>query len=111
MKKANILAAFFGLIAFFGLAFGAYTTFTDLKTTGDLLVGNNATITGDLAVAGDSSVSGGLALDFVTLDSAVNVSVTTPTVVGQLVRDASFILYIATATTSTSDWIKVGTQS
>ena len=109
--KGNFLAAIFGLFLMIGLAFGAYTTFTDLQTTGDLLVGDDCTITDELTVAGETTLSGATNSDSFTISGIVDVAVTTPTVVGMLVMDSSYILYIATATTSIADWIKVGTQS
>jgi len=127
MKKGNLLAAAFGAIAFVSLAFGAYTKFTDLQTTGDLIVGDALTVsgattlsggisgatslTGNTDVTGTFDATGAITGDSLTISGVVDVTVTTPTVAGMLVIDSSYILYIATATTSVNDWIKVGTQS
>ena len=110
MNKGIFLAATFGILAFFSIAFGAYTTFTDLKTTGNMLVGDSITVTNDLTVAGNTSISD-VSSSALTLTGIVDVAVTTPTVKGQLVVDSNYDLYISTATNSISDWIKVGTQS
>jgi hypothetical protein len=104
MNKSTFLAVAFGMIAFVGLALGAYTTFTDLKTTGDMLVGDTLTVVGDTVLGGPATA------DYIILSEAVNVAVTTPTVVGQLVRNASFVVYIASGTAGVSQWIKVGAQ-
>lgn len=111
MNKSTFLAVVFGVLAFFGLAFGAYTTFTDLRTTGDILVGDDLTVTDELTVTGDTTLGGAVTGDSLTISGIVDVTVTTPTVAGMLVVDSNYVLYIATATTSIADWIKVGTQS
>jgi hypothetical protein len=41
----------------------------------------------------------------------VDVTVSTPTVLGQIVRDSSYKVYIGTNTTGLNGWQKVGTQS
>jgi len=120
MKKANILAGIFGVIAFFGLAFGAYTTFTDLKTTGDLLVGDDASITGDITVGGETTlanVSGAVGTftsystqPYLILSSTYSLTTTTPTALGQLALDGSYDLYVASGTDNPTQWIKVGGQ-
>jgi len=131
--KGSFLAGIFGLFAIVGLCFGAFTTFTDLQTTGDLLVGDDAVITDALTVSGAATLSGGLSGatsitgntditgtldatgeitgDALTISGVVDVAVATPTVVGQLIVDSNYELYISTATDSIADWIKVGTQS
>lgn len=70
--------------------------FSDVQTV-------NATVSGTLTAAG-VNVSGGFVVPTVDIDT------TTPTVAGQLVKTSAFVIYIGTATTSTSSWTKVGGQ-
>ena len=51
-----------------------------------------------------------LAANRVRLLEVVNVNTSTPTVVGQMVIDSSYKLYIATNTTNVQGWAKVGAQ-
>lgn len=90
MKKG--LIAFVAVIAFMAIAYAAATKFTDVNVTGDLTVGGTSTV-GKLAIP------------------QVNVLTSTPTAVGLLVRDSSFVVYISTLTTGVNGWQKVGTQS
>lgn len=80
------------------------TVHTDHKVTGTQTIEGNQTVAGTAAVTGVAS--GGR---FTLLDT-VDVSSVTPTVVGQLVKDASNILYISTGISVPGDWTKVGTQ-
>ena len=110
--RNKFLIACLCLAVFVGVAFAvSYTTYTNIQATGDLLVGDDATIVGDINVAGTATLSGVITTDSVVLDGIIDVAITTPTVVGQLAIDSSYNLYISTATDSLSDWIKVGTQS
>ena len=125
--KGNFLAGIFGLFAIFGLAFGAYTTFTDLQTTGDMLVGDDLTVTGDATLSDDCNVGGDLTvtgsiggsgpLEGTTLSanyfvflSTYAVSTQTPTVVGQLALDSNYDVYVASGNDNPTQWIKVGDQ-
>ncbi len=128
MKKGNLLAALFGVVAMVGLCFGAYTVFTDLRTTGDMIVGDDLTVTDDASVTGDLTVTGtstltgavsatgALASDvsvtspFVVFSSTFGISATTPTIIGQLALDTTFDVYVASGTDNPTQWIKVGTQ-
>ena len=115
MKKGYLVLALV-LSIFVGLVYGAYTTYTNLKATNDLYVGNDATVVddltvgGDLALTGNASIGGNATLDYLVLSQAVNVAVTTPTVVGQLVRTSAYVVYIGTGTARTDQWVKVGGQ-
>ena len=90
MKK--LMIAVVAVVAFMAIAYAAATKFTDLHVTGTLQVDGNASIA-KLIVP------------------EVNVLTSTPTVVGQIVRDSSFKVYIGTNTTGVNGWQKVGTQS
>lgn len=90
MKKTML--ALVAVVAFMAIAYAAATKFTDVTVTGDLVVGDQATF-GALVVP------------------SANVLTSTPTVVGQIVRDSSFVVYIGTNTTGVNGWQKVGTQS
>ena len=104
MKSGKFLAALFAVIALVSLAYAAATKFT------------NVTVTGDLAVEGTSTTTGASTMALVTVNrlrlaESVNVSVATPTVAGQIVRDSTYQVYIASGTASPSQWVKIGTQS
>lgn len=90
MKKALIAVAF--VATFMAIAYAAATKFTNVDISGTLNVDGNTTIA-KLIVP------------------EVNVLTSTPTVVGQIVRDSSFKVYIGTNTTGVNGWQKVGTQS
>lgn len=70
----------------------------DSSGTTRITVGSTTAITGALTVSGNLVVP------------TVDVTATTPTVVGALVKNASGVLYISTATVAVGDWIKVGGQ-
>ncbi len=40
----------------------------------------------------------------------VDITVTTPTITGQLVQTSSHVIYVATNTTNLAGWVKVGSQ-
>jgi hypothetical protein len=90
------------------------------------------TVTGVTLAGGDGSLTYGLATSTVVasgdskaatltattkvltpkvdLNTAFEVGVATPTAVGQLMRNAAFVLYIGTGTSNAYDWVKVGGQ-
>ena len=80
------------------VAYAAYTTFTDLKVTHNLVVDN------------DVSVAGKLTVPYTVMSSTINVSVSTPSYVGQLALNGSYVLYVASGVANPSQWIKVGGQ-
>jgi hypothetical protein len=90
MRKVTL--ALVAVVAFMAIAYAAATKFT------------NVTVTGDLSVEGQGTIAK------LTIPE-VNVLTSTPTVVGQIVRDSSFKVYISTLTTGVNGWQKVGTQS
>lgn len=63
----------------------------------------NATVTGTLT-AGAMSVSGGFVIP------TVDVSVSSPTVLGQLVKTSAYVIYVATNVSNLAGWVKVGGQ-
>ena len=76
--------------------------FSDLRVA-DLTVSDDLTVTDDLTVSGETTI---------TVVAVADISVTTPTAVGQLRFDTNTTdLYIATATATTDSWQKVGSQS
>lgn len=97
MKKGNVIAGIIATVVFLAVAYAGTTRF------GNLLVKEN------LEVTGTTTLTGALASPLVpyTLD----VTVSTPTAVGQLVQDASHILYMSTGTANVNQWQKVGTQN
>lgn len=76
----------------------------DSNGTTRITVGSTNAVTGAMTVSGALTVSGNLVVP------TVDVTTTTPTVVGALVKNASGVLYISTATVAVGDWIKVGGQ-
>ena len=114
--KAYLLAGLFAVVASLGIGYTAATVMTDLQTTGTMTVGNTLTVSGvatfsdALTVTGVLDSTAGLRAPSIHLDAATDVVTSTPTVTGDIVRDASFIVYIATQTV-TNDWQKIGTQS
>lgn len=63
----------------------------------------NATVTGTLT-AGAVSVSGGFVIP------TVDITTTSPTVVGQLIKTSTYVVYVATNVTDLNGWVKVGGQ-
>jgi len=96
MKKGIVFAV--AVLAFIALAYAAATTFTNLKVNGTLEVDGATTLNG--AVTAGTFVL-----------PLVDVTVSTPTVLGQIVRDSSYKVYVGTNTTGLNGWQKVGTQS
>lgn len=82
--KRLIIGALLPLTA--SLAFAATTRFGNVQTA-------NLTATGT-----------------VTLGTATDVTTSTPSVVGQLVRTSANVLYISTGTATPYQWAKVGAQ-
>lgn len=103
MKKGLIAIAF--VATFMAIAYAAATKFTSLHVTNDLTVEGNSTF----ATMTVSTVTAS-AFSVIKVPLA-NVTTSTPTVLGQIVRDSNYILYIGTNTTGTNGWQKVGTQS
>jgi hypothetical protein len=100
-KEADMKKVFlFAEVALFcvALVYAAATKFTNLK------------VTGTLDVDGASSLNGAVTVGKLVLPLA-DVATSTPTVLGQVVRDSSYKVYIGTNTTGTNGWQKVGTQS
>lgn len=108
MKKMLISLLFVASIA--AVAFAAYTTYTNLRVTNDLLVDNDVSVGGDLAVTGGTTLTGPGSFPYAVLTSTINVSVSTPTYVGQLALHSNFDLYVASGTANPTQWIKVGGQ-
>lgn len=102
MKK--LLVSLLLVASVVAVAYAAYTTFTDVRVTHDLIVGNNATVGGTFGVTGKVS------LPYAVLTSTYNVSVTTPSYVGQLALNGSYVLYVASGIANPTQWIKVGGQ-
>jgi len=96
MKKVFLFAG----VALFcvALVYAAATTFTNLKVNGTLEVDGATTLNGAVT-------AGTLVLPL------VDVSVSTPTVLGQIVRDSSYKVYVGTNTSGLNGWQKVGPQS
>jgi hypothetical protein len=91
MKKLLLAVLLtFGLAT---LAYSAPTVFTDLKVTGNLEVVTSVT-----------PPATGAAIPL------VDVTVTSPTVAGVLVRTSAYVVYISTNTTNLLGWVKVGGQ-
>lgn len=63
----------------------------------------NATVTGTLTAAA-VSVSGGFVIP------TVDITTTSPTVVGQLIKTSTYVVYVATNVTDLGGWVKVGGQ-
>jgi|WetSurMetagenome_2_1015567.scaffolds.fasta_scaffold201029_2 hypothetical protein len=95
MKKGIL----FSVVALFcvALVYAAATTFTNLKVNGTLEVDGATTLSGATTVSK-------------LLIPQVDVAVATPTALGQLVRNSSYVLYISTLTSSPAGWQKVGSQ-
>lgn len=95
MKK--VLIASIAIATFMAIAYAAATKFT------------NVDVTGDLSVAGTSTLA--TVSPTVLVIPTVNVLTSTPTALGQIVKDSSYKVYIGTNTTGTNGWQKIGTQS
>jgi hypothetical protein len=76
----------------------------DLAVTGTLTTTGATTQTGAMTVTGVLTANGGIKIP------VVDVTVTTPTVVGVLSRTSAGVVYVSTATVAVGDWIKVGAQ-
>ena len=68
-----------------------------------------SSISGNVGISGTATV-GSLSNSGVTVVGVVDVTVSTPSAVGQLVRTSANILYISTATATAGSWQKVGAQ-
>jgi hypothetical protein len=77
----------------------------DVAVTGTLTTTGATTQTGALGVTGMITATGGLTLPI------VDVTVSSPTVLGQVVSTSAGLLYISTAAVADVDsWVKVGGQ-
>lgn len=80
----------------------------DLKLNGNDIVDSSGTTR--ITVGSTTAITGALTVSGNLVVPTVDVTSTTPTVVGALVKNASGVLYISTATVAVGDWIKVGGQ-
>lgn len=65
---------------------------------------------GDLLVADELTVVGATTFTGAVILPTVDVAVTSPTVVNQIVKTSAYVLYISTAVGKVSNWIKIGGQ-
>jgi hypothetical protein len=107
MKKANVLTAFFGLVAFVSLVFAGSTTINILKLADNEIQDSSAVAR--INVGSTNAITGNLTVSGQALLATIVPGTTTPVSAGQL-GIASNKLYIATGTLS-SQWMVVGTQS
>ena len=107
MKK--LIASLLLVTCVVTIAYAAYTKFLNVQVTGDLLVDGATTLTGAVA-AGAVSSSSRIASPYAVLTSTYNVAVATPSYVGQLALNGSYVLYVASGTSNPTQWIKVGGQ-
>lgn len=80
----------------------------DLKLNGNDILDSGGTTR--ITVGATTAITGALTVSGNLVVPTVDVTATTPTVVGALVKNASGVLYISTATVAVGDWIKVGGQ-
>lgn len=116
-SRAYLLAAVMGVVALGSLGWTAATVYTDLQTTGTMTIGSNLTVSGTStltgAVSGTGDLSSGTSLTApkLILDTATDIAISTPTADGEIIRTATFQVYIGTGTDNVGQWVLVGSQS
>lgn len=108
--KSKILTGLIAVIVFVAVAYAASTKFTSVTITDTLSVGGASILSGNISTSGDLTASGNIIGSRVQLVGTVDVAVSTPLVVGQLVRTSTNVLYISTGTTNPTQWSKIGAQ-
>lgn len=102
--KNKFLAGLLVAGVFVGLAYAAATHFTNV------VVDQTLTVTGQSNFTGAIVSTNTITAKRLALGEAVNVAVSTPTVLWQIVRTSAGVVYIATGTTTPSQWSKIGAQ-
>lgn len=123
MKKGNILAAIFGVVALFGTVFALNpTVFSDLKATNFIVTtiydsnsvarfapGSTNAITGGLTVSGTlAPTSFTVATSTAPRDTSATIGIT-PTAAGQLVYNSTDKELCLSTSTNRFSWVEVST--
>lgn len=79
---------------------------------GDTYIADALVVGGSTTHIGSTTFSGAVSFGSSVVVPTVDITVTSPTVLGQLVKTSTYVLYIGTCVTpsSTTNWIKVGAQ-
>ena len=119
MKKLIGLVAIVALFASLALAGatrlpgGLSVASETQEVASGVTMGDGDTYIADaLTVGGATTLTGAVTFGSTVVVPTVDITVTSPTVLGQLVKTSAYVLYIGTCVTpsKTTNWIKVGAQ-
>lgn len=81
-------------------------------TAGSVTTSGNITDAGNISVTGTSTLTGAVTFGAMPIwsMSAIDVTVTSSTVAGQMARTSAYVVYIATGAGTVSCWSKIGAQ-